>query len=297
MPGLPPTLLRDLVRRRPLTGRVVLVTGATAGVGRATALRLARGGAVVVGAARDAAELQRLQEQDGSIDVEVANIAEDGERADLVARVLERHGRVDALVQCVGIGWSGQFEDMEAAQVRRVVETNVIASIDLTRLVVRDQLRRADGDVVIVGSGASWFATPSLTVYSATKYAIEGFTEGARRELLPRGVRVHAVHPGLIATEFAARSAGDVPGDVPPDATQVAPGPGMSPDVVAAAVERVLVDPGVHDRAVPRVMGLTRVLKLPPLQQATDLVVGLGGPQIARLGRAVAERAAGLPRR
>jgi short-subunit dehydrogenase len=297
VPGLPPTLLRDLVRRRPLTGRVVLVTGATAGVGRATALRLARGGAVVVGAARDAAELQRLQEQDGSIDVEVADIAEDGERADLVARVLERHGRVDALVQCVGIGWSGQFEDMEAAQVRRVVETNVIASIDLTRLVVRDQLRRADGDVVIVGSGASWFATPSLTVYSATKYAIEGFTEGARRELLPRGVRVHAVHPGLIATEFAARSAGDVPGDVPPDATQVAPGPGMSPDVVAAAVERVLVDPGVHDRAVPRVMGLTRVLKLPPLQQATDLVVGLGGPQIARLGRAVAERAAGLPRR
>ena len=297
MPGLPPTLLRDLVRRRPLTGRVVLVTGATAGVGRATALRLARGGAVVVGAARDAAELQRLQEQDGSIDVEVADIAEDGERADLVARVLERHGRVDALVQCVGIGWSGQFEDMEAAQVRRIVETNVIASIDLTRLVVRDQLRRADGDVVIVGSGASWFATPSLTVYSATKYAIEGFTEGARRELLPRGVRVHAVHPGLIATEFAARSAGDVPGDVPPDATQVAPGPGMSPDVVAAAVERVLVDPGVHDRAVPRVMGLTRVLKLPPLQQATDLVVGLGGPQIARLGRAVAERAAGLPRR
>ena len=297
MPGLPPTLLRDLVRRRPLTGRVVLVTGATAGVGRATALRLARGGAVVVGAARDAAELQRLQEQDGSIDVEVADIAEDGERADLVARVLERHGRVDALVQCVGIGWSGQFEDMEAAQVRRIVETNVIASIDLTRLVVRDQLQRADGDVVIVGSGASWFATPSLTVYSATKYAIEGFTEGARRELLPRGVRVHAVHPGLIATEFAARSAGDVPGDVPPDATQVAPGPGMSPDVVAAAVERVLVDPGVHDRAVPRVMGLTRVLKLPPLQQATDLVVGLGGPQIARLGRAVAERAAGLPRR
>ena len=297
MPGLPPTLLRDLVRRRPLTGRVGLVTGATAGVGRATALRLARGGAVVVGAARDAAELQRLQEQDGSIDVEVADIAEDGERAELVARVLERHGRVDALVQCVGIGWSGQFEDMEAAQVRRIVETNVIASIDLTRLVVRDQLQRADGDVVIVGSGASWFATPSLTVYSATKYAIEGFTEGARRELLPRGVRVHAVHPGLIATEFAARSAGDVPGDVPPDATQVAPGPGMSPDVVAAAVERVLVDPGVHDRAVPRVMGLTRVLKLPPLQQATDLVVGLGGPQIARLGRAVAERAAGLPRR
>ena len=296
MPDLSAAFVRDLLKRRPLVGRVVLVTGATSGVGRSTALRLAREGAVVVATARDAEALDEVRRADPAVHVVAADIADDDDRARLVAGVVAGHGRLDALVHCVGVGWSGPFEEMDTAQVRRVVETNVVATIDLTRLVVRHQLERGDGDVVIVGSAASWFATPSLTVYSATKYAVEGFTEGARRELLPRGVRVHAVHPGLVATQFAARSAGEVPGDVPAGTDRVAPGPGMSPEHVAAAVERVLVTPGVHNRAVPRALGLTRVLKLPPLQQAMDLLVGLAGPDIARLGRAVAERAAGNQR-
>ncbi len=275
---------------RSLEDRVVVVTGATAGVGRQTALRLARGGAIVVGVARRAEVLAQVAAEESRVHPWVCDITDDAGRAALVEGVLSEHGRIDALVNNVGIGWSGLVEDMTLEQVRRLVETNVVAPIDLTRLVLPWMLARGEGDVVLVASVASWFAVPPLTVYSATKYAVEGFTEGLRREVMARGVRVHSVHPGLVATEFAARSAGEVPGEVdgPP-----APGPGMPPDVVAAAIERLLRGRGSHSIAVPRILGATRLTKLPGLAPVTDVAMALGARPLAHVGRMVAERAAG----
>lgn len=291
--------VQQVLTARPVRDRVVLVTGATSGVGRATALRLARDGAKVVAVARDLEALDRLRAEQPGITPLAADLADATERAAVVDAVLAERGRIDVLVHCVGVGWSGAFEDMTAEQVRVVVDTDVTAAIDLTRLVVRHQLARdAGGDVVLVGSAASWFASPSLTVYSATKSALHGFAQGARRELLTRGVRVHEVHPGLVSTQFAARSAGGVPGDLPDGAADDGPlapldGPGMDPDRVAAAIERVLTRPGLHDHAVPRVLGLTRLLDLPPFSQVSDVLVGLAGAPVARLGRAVADLTAG----
>ena len=243
----------------------------------------------MIAVARDRATLDQLA-ADGGIVSHPCDISDEHARVDLIAAALSHFGRVDVLVSNVGVGWTGLVEDMTLDEVRTLVETNVIGSVDLVRLVLPHMLARGDGDIVLTASGASWFATPPLTVYSATKYAVEGFAEGLRREVMTRGVRVHSIHPGFVATEFAARSAGTLAGDV--DGAP-RPGPGIAPQWVAAAIERTLTRRGSHVVSVPRVLGLTRVVKLPPLQQATDLLVALNAGRRARVGRSLAERAAG----
>jgi NADP-dependent 3-hydroxy acid dehydrogenase YdfG len=280
------------LRPRPhaLGGRIVVVTGATAGIGRRTALRLAAAGATVVAVARHEDALRRLVNEADGIVPHVADVVDDGARAGIVERVLADYSQIDVLVNNLGVGWAGAFEQMELAQLRTLTETNLLAPMDLTRLVLDGMLARHDGDVVMLASAASWFSTPPLTVYSATKYAVEGFAEGLRREVLRRGVRVHSIHPGPVRTEFAARAAGQEPGEI---AGPPRPGPGVDPERVAAAVERVLTRRGPHITTVPRVLGLTRLVKVPPLQQAADQVVALVGARLARGGRGLSERAAG----
>lgn len=282
--------LGSVIRGRSLEGRLAVVTGATAGIGRATAQLLVSSGATVIAAARDGAALDRLAAETSGIVPHRCDISDPGDRAALVTAALSHFGRVDALVNNVGVGWTGLVEDMTLDEVRTLVETNVIGSVDLVRLVLPHMLARGDGDIVLTASGASWFATPPLTVYSATKYAVEGFAEGLRREVMTRGVRVHSIHPGLVATEFAARSAGTRPGDV---AGVPRSGPGVAPQRVAAAIERALTRPGSHVVSVPRLLGLTRVVKLPPLQQAADLLVAMNAGRLASVGRRIAEKAAG----
>jgi NAD(P)-dependent dehydrogenase (short-subunit alcohol dehydrogenase family) len=270
-----------------LDGRVVVVTGATAGVGRATALRLADRGATVVACARGAGPLAELAGRSPRIVPRRCDVSDDLDRVGLIEATVAEQGRLDALVNNVGIGWTGLVEEMTVDQVRRLFEVNVVGLIDLTRLALPHLAERGDGDVVILASAASWFAAPPLSVYSATKYAVTGFAEGLRREVGRSGVRVHTVHPGLVSTQFSGRSAGGQPGEV---AGPPAPGPGFPPEWVAAAVERSLSRRGRDTVAVPRVLGLTRVVKLPLLRQLADLVVASNAERIARLGKAMARR-------
>ncbi|MFP5347413.1 MAG: SDR family NAD(P)-dependent oxidoreductase [Actinomycetes bacterium] len=277
-------------RRRRLAGQIVVVTGAGVGIGRCTAIQLARAGATVVVAARDEGCLRELAAEQHGVIPHAADLTEDDARVGLVDRTLAEFGQIDVLVNNLGVGWTGPFEHMDLAQLRRLTETNLVAPMDMTRLVLDGMLARHAGDVVLVASAGSWFSMPPLTAYCATKYGVEGFAEGLRREVLNRGVRVHSIHPGPVRTQFAARSAGEVPGDI---AGPPRPGPGVDPRYVAAAIERVLTRPGAHMVTVPRVLGVTRLVKLPPLQQAADRVVGLMGARLARSGRRLAKRAAG----
>jgi len=275
---------------RPLDGRVVVLTGATAGIGRATALRLVGRGATVVACARSEDALAALAAEHPRIVPRRCDVSSDADRVALVDATTSEQGRIDALVNNVGIGWSGLVEEMTVDQIRRLFEVNVVGALDLTRLVLPQMLERRDGDVVFVASAASWFAAPPLSAYAATKYAVAGFSEGLRREVATRGVRVHSVHPGLVSTEFAARSAGAVPGEV---GASPAAGPGFPPSWVAAAIERTLTQPSHDVVAVPRLLGLTRVVKLPPLRQAVDLLVAANAQRIARVSRRIATRDAG----
>jgi NADP-dependent 3-hydroxy acid dehydrogenase YdfG len=269
-------------------GRVVLVTGASAGIGRATAERLAAGGAQVVGCARHDERLRAAADEIPGMDGRSADVTDAGERAALVEAVLAEHGRIDVLVNNAGIGWQGLVEDMSADDVANLYANNVVAGVDLTRLVLPGMLARGDGDVVFTSSGAAFVSLPPLTVYSSTKYAVDGFVEGLRREVWARGVRVHSVNPGPVRTEWLARSRGRQPAEGEAEAKGRL-SPGVPADWVAAAIERSVTRPWPRTVSVPRVVGLGRLLAVQPLRTVVDLATGLAAGRLAREARELAE--------
>ena len=269
---------------RALTGRTALVTGVTSGIGRATAERLLDAGMRVAGCARDAHRLEIVaKELEGLVAVPV-DLRDAQQRADLVTQVLDRFGRIDALVNNAGVGYVGAVVDMTVDDVERIYATNTTAVVDLTRLVLPQMLERGDGDVVMVSSSAIWATLPPLTVYASSKHAVDGFTAGLRREVKDDGVRVHSVNPGFVATEFLARADREHPqeGEAPTS-------PGSSPQGVAKAIREQLESGAGRTRAVPRVMGLGRLLAVPGVSHVFDLAVRPVAGRLAGLGRYMAD--------
>ncbi|WP_345714220.1 SDR family NAD(P)-dependent oxidoreductase, partial [Kineococcus glutinatus] len=271
--------------RPALAGRVVLVTGVTSGIGRASAAALLAAGALVVGCARDGERLAEVAARLPGLRVRGCDVTDAGQRRDLVEHVLAEHGRVDALVANAGVGWEGLVAQMGAEDVERLYATNVVGVVDLTRLLLPQMLARGDGDVLVVSSAAAFVALPPLTVYSSTKWAVQGFADGLRREVRGRGVRVHTVNPGFVRTEWLSRSLGHRPSEREPG---LRPSPGVAPERVAAAVLSCLAAGRSRTVSVPRAMGLARVLTVQPLRAGLDAVWSRAAPSLARGARRVA---------
>jgi NAD(P)-dependent dehydrogenase (short-subunit alcohol dehydrogenase family) len=193
---------------RSLRGQVVLVTGASSGIGAATARRLASRGAKIVISARRADRLRALANEIDSSGANVVpvvgDVTNEADRVTLVDTTLERFGRIDALVNNAGYGTRGPVETVPLALVRKNYETNIFAVIALTQLVLPAMRARGDGCIVNIGSVAGRIARPLSSIYDSTKHALEAITDGLRGELKPFGVRVTLIQPGFIATEFVA---------------------------------------------------------------------------------------------
>lgn len=198
-----------------LSGQVVVVTGASSGIGEATARRLARAGARLVLSARRAERLTALaRELDPSEEAVVAvpgDVTDDADRRRIVATARARFGRIDGLVNNAGYGTRGPVETVPVEALRRNFETNVFALVALTQLVLPVMRAQGSGCVVNIGSVAGRIARPLSSIYDATKHALEALTDGLRGELKPFGVRVTLIRPGYIETEFveAADAASD----------------------------------------------------------------------------------------
>ncbi len=245
-----------------------MVTGASSGIGWEIALLLARKGARVQAVARSEDDLERLAGMHPNITSHVADLAVAEQRAPLA----ESAGNVDILVNNAGLGWTGLVEDMPPDRVRQLFEVNVMALVDLTQRVIPGMLARKRGRVVNVASVVSWVSAPPFTMYSATKFAVQGFSEGLRREVAGRGVAVSTVNPGPISTKFWTRSSGE---DRPSQHLGDDLKPGLPPSLVARAVLRAVrlgAFPGYGTIAVPRLLGLTRLGAVPGLR----LVVNAG---------------------
>ena len=249
-----------------VAGSVAIVTGASSGIGWETALLLARKGAHVRAVARSQSDLRDLAGQHPGITPHAADLSSEEDREALA----EAAGEVDVLVNNAGMGWTGLVEDMPPERVRLLFELNVLALIDLTQRLVPGMLARRRGHVVNVASVASWVAAPPLTVYAATKFAVQGFSDGLRRELIGRGVTVSTVNPGPIATKFWARSGQR---DLPSQQLGNRLKPGLPPALVARAVARAVrmgALPGYATIAVPRTVGLARLGAVPGLRLAVE---------------------------
>ncbi len=189
-----------------LPSQVVVVTGASSGIGEAIARRLARGGARVVISARRADRLQMLAREldpTGENVLAVAgDITNEIDRNQLVGEALSKFGRIDVLVNNAGFGTRGAIERVPVDAIRKNFETNVFSLIALTQLVLPAMRERRDGCIVNIGSVAGRIARPLSSVYDSTKHALEAVTDGLRGELAPFGVRVTLIRPGFILTEF-----------------------------------------------------------------------------------------------
>jgi short-subunit dehydrogenase len=247
-----------------LQGARVVVTGASLGIGRATALLLARDGARVLAAARDEQRLRELASEQPGIDILRTDVTDESDRAALVAAA----GDIDVLVNNAGVGWKGLVEEMPPDDVRTLLDLNVLSLIDLTQKVLPGMLGRARGHVVNVGSVGGFVGVPGETVYCTTKFAVQGFTDGLRRELRGRGVDVTLIAPGPIKTEFLARATTGAPAAEPGSLDY-----GMSADSVARAIRRALTRriPGYRTISVPRVLGISRLGSMPGMARLSDL--------------------------
>ena len=189
---------------RSIAGKVCVVTGASSGIGAATALALAEAGARVVVAARreerlaDVAEqIRRKGGQALHVRCDVASLR-DIER--LVAETASRFGRCDVLVNNAGVPGGGSFEALSMEQIDRVTAINYLGVLRCTKLFLPMMLE-SRGHIVNIASVAGRYAIPGSPVYSAAKHAVVGLSESLYHELASRGVMVTCVNPGLVATE------------------------------------------------------------------------------------------------
>ncbi|MDP9410753.1 MAG: SDR family oxidoreductase [Actinomycetota bacterium] len=194
-----------------LNGKTAVVTGASSGIGEATARLLAREGCNVALAARREDRLKSLAAQLGEGALAVpTDVTDPAACEELVSRAVERFGSVDVLVANAGLGLYGSIPDGDPEDWRRMFEVNVLGVLYTTRAAVRHMLERGAGDVVIVSS-LSGRRVPGAdgTVYAATKHALTAVAEGLRMDVSGRGVRVINVEPGLVRTEFPESSHGN----------------------------------------------------------------------------------------
>jgi short-subunit dehydrogenase len=192
--------------------KVVIVTGASEGIGKATALALSRGGAKLVLAARSEDKIKALA---ASLPGAIAIRADMRVAADvgaLVEAAIRAHGRIDILVNNAGQGMYGPVEDIDLEQYKAVMELNVYAPLRAMQLVVPIMRKAGGGMIVNISSMVSKNAYPSLGAYASSKYALNALSFTARAELAKDKIVVSVFHPKMTATRFGENAIGARPG-------------------------------------------------------------------------------------
>jgi NADP-dependent 3-hydroxy acid dehydrogenase YdfG len=191
-----------------LAGKTAVVTGASSGIGEATARQLAGEGCNVVLAARREERLKSLAAELGEGALAApTDVTDPAACAALVARTVERFGSLEILVNNAGLGLYGSIPEGDPDDWRRMFDVNVLGVLYSTRAAVRHMLARGTGDIVFVSSLAGRrVPRADGTVYAATKHAVTAIAEGLRMDVHEKGIRVINVEPGLVRTEFPESS-------------------------------------------------------------------------------------------
>jgi short-subunit dehydrogenase len=190
------------------TSKIVLITGATAGIGRMTALHLASLGHHVIATGRKVAELAKLKTEAGAAKLDTVELDVTSPlsiaNAVLEVNALTRGQGLDVLVNNAGFGVLGPTSEISDSEMRRQYETNVFGLMNVTRAFLPQMIERRHGRVVNVSSVGGKIVLPYFGVYNSTKYAVEALSDAMRYELLPFGIDVCLIEPGVIRTNFEA---------------------------------------------------------------------------------------------
>lgn len=205
------------MKRYELESKLALITGAASGIGRATAVSLARRGAVLALVdvnAEGLAETARLVESEGAkASVHLCDLAVSGQIDALPQAVFDRHGKLDLLVNNAGVTVLGDFESATADDLEWVLRVNLLAMMRLTRAALPFLKQSADAHIVNVSSILGITARPEQAAYCASKFGVRGFSQSLRYELRKHSIGVTVVHPGGINTRIVdnARLGGNAP--------------------------------------------------------------------------------------
>lgn len=256
-------------------GKVAVVTGASGGIGAATAQRLAREGLRVVLVARREDRLEELAAQirqsGGEALVVTADLADEAQRLRVIEQVRSAYGAVDVLVNSAGLGWYGFGTDMPWAMAWQMLQVNVSAVVRFTLLLLGDMKVRNSGHIINVGSIAGSLPSQGVALYSATKSFVDAFTTGLYRELRGTGVHISVVRAGAVATEFFDRASSQLAALRMP-----AKKLGIKPEAVSDRIWGLLRRP-VRVAYVPRILGF-----VPWVELALGWLIDRLGPLLLR---------------
>ena len=196
-----------------IKNKVIIVTGASSGIGEATARQFGREGAKLVLAARRVDKLETLAQEILAIGsgaetcVVQADLSKLEDIQSLIKQTLDKFGRIDVLVNNAGFGRLDWLENLDPVKdIQAQFDVNVLGVIQTTRQVLPIMMKQRSGHIINMGSMAGLVATPTYTVYAATKHAVHGFSEALRREVKPWGIDVSMIYPGGVVTEFQAHA-------------------------------------------------------------------------------------------
>jgi short-subunit dehydrogenase len=183
-----------------MTSKTAVVTGASSGIGEATAERLAKAGYKVYGTSRRGAQAGKR-----SFEMLTLDVTSDESVVSAVNQVIAAEGQIDLLVNNAGFGVApGAAEESSMAQARSIFDTNFFGIVRMTRAVVPHMRRRGAGRIINIGSVLGFLPMPFGALYAATKHAIEGYSESLDHELRTRGIRVSVIEPAYTKTQFDA---------------------------------------------------------------------------------------------
>jgi NAD(P)-dependent dehydrogenase (short-subunit alcohol dehydrogenase family) len=199
-PALVSVEIHEQSRGRKMNSKVALVTGASSGIGLATAERLAQDGFTVYGTSRRGANAGKK-----AFEMVALDVTKDESIKAAVDEVIRRAGRIDVLVNNAGFGVGlAADEETSIEQTKALFDTNFFGTVRMTRAVVPHMRRQGEGRILNMGSGLGFIPMPFMAIYSASKHALEGYSESLDHELRSRGIRVAVIEPGITRTAFDA---------------------------------------------------------------------------------------------
>lgn len=190
-----------------LANKVVLVTGASSGLGEQICYQAAKQGAIIIACARSVDKLQQVKERCEELSQNhcyafKVDMSDAQSIEYLVQAIYANEKNIDVLVNCAGFGYFEDFIDFDMNQARQMFEVNILGMMLLTQKIAAKMVLRQAGHIINIASMAGKMATPKSTIYSATKFAVIGFSNALRLELKPFGIHVTTVNPGPIETNF-----------------------------------------------------------------------------------------------